>query len=101
MDVRAVIFDWAGTVVDHGSRAPWMCWRNAIRLQVFPAWQIVKIGDTPSDIEEGRNAGMWTIAVTRTGNEVGLTEAEWESVPEEQRKALLDAAKKRLAGADY
>jgi phosphonoacetaldehyde hydrolase len=34
-------------------------------------WSMVKIGDTPSDIEEGLNAGMWTVGVTRTGNETG------------------------------
>jgi beta-phosphoglucomutase-like phosphatase (HAD superfamily) len=28
----------------------------------------VKIGDTVSDIEEGKNAGMWTIGLTRIDN---------------------------------
>ena len=62
-----------------GRPAPWMCYLNAIRLQVSPLWSMAKIGDTPSDIAEGLNAGMWTIGVTRTGNEAGLTEAEWNS----------------------
>jgi len=48
-------------------------------LEVSPLWSTVKIGDTPSDIEEGLNAGMWTIGVTRTGNEPVWTVEEWNS----------------------
>jgi phosphonoacetaldehyde hydrolase len=86
-----------------GRPAPWMCYLTAIRLQVSPLWSMVKIGDTPSDIEEGLNAGMWTVGVTRTGNETGLTEAEWRSASEVERSALLAQAQMRLreAGAHY
>jgi phosphonoacetaldehyde hydrolase len=84
-----------------GRPAPWMCWMNAIRLQTFPMWQMVKIGDTPSDIEEGRNAGMWTIGVTRTGNETGLTAAEWNTASKEDREQRLEHATARLREADY
>jgi phosphonoacetaldehyde hydrolase len=63
----------------------------------------VKIGDTPSDIEEGLNAGMWTIGVTRTGNEVGLTKEEWNSATVPEPAAVIARARKRLldAGAHY
>jgi phosphonoacetaldehyde hydrolase len=86
-----------------GRPAPWMCYLNAIRMQVGPLWTMVKIGDTPSDIAEGRNAGMWTIGITRTGNEVGLTAAAWEATPPLLRAELLQAAAARLsqAGAHY
>jgi len=33
------------------------------RLGVVDARQVVKIGDTVVDIHEGKNAGVWTIAV--------------------------------------
>src|SRR5262249_22730782 len=62
--------------VGRGRPFPWMCYRNAIQLQVYPLEACVKIGDAVSDIEEGLNAGMWAIGVTRTGNMIGLTEAE-------------------------
>ena len=55
-----------------GRPKPFMCYRNAMLLEVFPLWQCVKIGDTPVDIAEGINAGMWTIGITATGNEIGL-----------------------------
>jgi phosphonoacetaldehyde hydrolase len=86
-----------------GRPMPWMCYLTAMRLQEFPMAAFVKIGDSPTDIEEGLNAGMWTIGVTRTGNEVGLTEAEWEALSESERDTALCVAKKRLvdAGAHY
>jgi phosphonoacetaldehyde hydrolase len=86
-----------------GRPAPWMCYLNAIRMQVSPLWSMVKIGDTPSDIAEGRNAGMWTIGITRTGNEVGLTAAEWQALPASQKSEALAKAAIRLreAGAHY
>jgi phosphonoacetaldehyde hydrolase len=86
-----------------GRPAPWMCYLNAIRLEVRPLWAMVKIGDTPSDIEEGLNAGMWTIGITRTGNEAGLTEEEWNSAAVQEKAAVIARARKRLldAGAHY
>jgi phosphonoacetaldehyde hydrolase len=87
--------------VGGGRPMPWMCYRAATLLRVYPLWALVKIGDTETDIAEGRNAGMWTIAVTRTGNEVGVSQAEWDALPVERRNALLVAARSRLSAADY
>jgi len=89
--------------VPAGRPLPWMCYQTAIRLGVYPMPAFVKIGDTPVDIEEGLNAGMWTIGVTRTGNETGLTEQEWENLSGRERELLLKQAERRLehAGAHY
>ncbi len=89
--------------VPAGRPAPYMCYLNAIRLEAYPLWALVKIGDTPVDIEEGLNAGMWTIGITRTGNEVGLTQAEWEAALDSEKHMLLSAAEENLiaAGAHY
>ncbi len=86
-----------------GRPLPWMCYLAAIRLEVYPMSALVKIGDTPADIEEGRNAGMWSIAITRTGNEIGATEEEWARLSNADRERLLHAAERRLldAGAHY
>ena len=64
------------TDVPAGRPYPWMCYLNAIRLQVYPLEAFVKIGDTISDIEAGGNAGMWTIGLTQSGNELGLSQEE-------------------------
>jgi phosphonoacetaldehyde hydrolase len=64
---------------------------------------MVKIGDTISDIEEGSNAGMWTIGIARTGNMIGLTAEEFAALPSAEQAARLDAARRKLteAGAHY
>jgi len=89
--------------VPAGRPAPYMCFLNAIHLRAYPLWALVKIGDTPVDIEEGLNAGMWTIGITRTGNEVGLTQPEWDSAPDHEKHLLLSTAEEKLmaAGAHY
>ncbi|MGC9946348.1 MAG: phosphonoacetaldehyde hydrolase [Bryobacteraceae bacterium] len=82
---------------------PWMCYLNAICLRTYPMCTMVKFGDTISDIEEGRNAGMWTIGIARTGNMIGLTAEELAGLPAAEQAARLDAARRKLsqAGAHY
>jgi phosphonoacetaldehyde hydrolase len=55
------------------------------------------------DVEEGLNAGMWSVGVTDTGNEIGLPQAAWEALPADRRDALRRTAADRLAraGAHY
>lgn len=85
--------------VGGGRPMPWMCYENAIRLKVQPLEACVKIGDTVSDVQEGLNAGMWTIGVTVTGNEVGLTEAELNALGDADRQSRITGARRRLAAA--
>jgi phosphonoacetaldehyde hydrolase len=89
--------------VPAGRPYPWMCYQNAMNLGVYPMEAMVKIGDTVSDIQEGLNAGMWTIGVTKTGNEIGLTEAEVDALAPDDLQRRLDTAESRLraAGAHY
>ena len=77
--------------------------RNAQLLDVYPPRKCVKIGDTVVDIEEGRNAGMWTIGITGTGNLIGVDQAQWGLLPVQSKKIKLDRARKILieAGADF
>ncbi|PWC31697.1 phosphonoacetaldehyde hydrolase [Azospirillum sp. TSO22-1] len=82
-----------------GRPGPYMALKCLIDLQISPVQACVKIGDTVVDVEEGLNAGMWTIALTDTGNEVGLPLAEWREVPETGRAALRARAADKLAGA--
>lgn len=89
--------------VPAGRPAPWMLMRNQESLDVYPPSACVKIGDTLLDIEEGQNAGMWTIGITRTGNMIGLDAAEWASLPAlEKDRRLAHASEAMLrAGADF
>jgi phosphonoacetaldehyde hydrolase len=89
--------------VGGGRPYPYMCYRLALDLRIYPLSACVKIGDTESDILEGRNAGMWTIGLTRSGNSVGLTEEEWGQLGgSEQVRLIAHAAQEfRHAGAHY
>jgi len=89
--------------VPAGRPHPYMCLQIAIDLQIYPMEAMVKIGDTIPDIDEGLNAGMWTIGITKTGNELGLTEKQ---IAEGDRVAIdvkLKRAYERMnhAGAHY
>ena len=86
--------------VGGGRPNPFMCYRNAILLGVFPLWHCVKIGDTPADMAEGRNAGMWTIGLTVSGNEIGLPLEEWEALPADAQRERERAAAGRLKAAN-
>lgn len=89
--------------VPAGRPYPWMCYLNAIKLQVYPFAAMVKIGDTVTDIQEGLNAGMWTVGVTQTGNELGLTEEEVAALDQEDLRQRLNLVERRFqrAGAHF
>ena len=70
--------------VPAGRPWPWMCQMNCMRLSVFPPEAVIKVGDTVADIEEGLNAGHWSVAVTRTSNALGLTAEEAAALPAEE-----------------
>jgi phosphonoacetaldehyde hydrolase len=86
-----------------GRPFPWMCYLSAIRMRAYPLHTMVKIGDTVSDIEEGRNAGMWSIGVVRTGNMIGLTEEAFSALAPAEQEDRLHTARRKLhdAGAHY
>lgn len=93
----------AASQVPAGRPAPWMAVKAAMEMQVYPWASIVKVGDTVTDVEEGLNAGMWTIGITRTGNEVGLSLEEAEAMDPPALEALVRHAdgKLRAAGAHF
>ena len=90
-------------MVPEGRPAPWMALKAAALMGIYPMSAIVKIGDTIPDIHEGLNAGMWTIAVAATGNELGLSQPEAEALPADEREQRIARAHERLhsAGAHY
>jgi phosphonoacetaldehyde hydrolase len=87
------------TDVPAGRPEPWMCLRNAEKLGVYPMEACVKIGDTIPDIEEGLNAGMWTIGLAKSGNELGMNEKEIAALPADRLQARLERAYQRMAAA--
>ncbi|HTW09316.1 MAG TPA: phosphonoacetaldehyde hydrolase [Acidimicrobiales bacterium] len=82
-----------------GRPGPFMALQALIRLSISPVEAVVKIGDTVVDIEEGLNGGMWSVGVAATGNEVGLSAADYAALPAEERQRLCAAATDVLLGA--
>src|SRR5262249_48058679 len=78
---------------------PWMIFRLMEELDVCPPAAVVKVGDTVPDIEEGRNAGAWSVGVTHTGSEVGCTAEEFAALPDAERRERVAAAGHRLCAA--
>lgn len=89
--------------VPAGRPAPWMAITSCMRMGVYPLEACVKVGDTIVDIAEGLNAGMWTVGITRTGNEMGLTRAEVDATSPSDLACRLEAASQRFlqAGAHF
>ncbi len=93
----------AVTEVPAGRPAPWMALKAAMQLGVYPPEALVKVGDTPVDVEAGLNAGMWTVAVVESGNEMGLSEADLAALAPSARQQRRRRAWETLsrAGAHY
>ncbi len=59
--------------VPAGRPAPWMNFLNAQRMNVYPMASIIVVDDTPVGIEAALNAGAFAVAVSQTGNALGLS----------------------------
>jgi phosphonoacetaldehyde hydrolase len=86
-----------------GRPAPWMNFRAAEQLGVYPMSRIVVVDDTPIGIAAGLNAGCLTVAVSQTGNSLGLSQAEVEALPPAELQARLATIERefRAAGAQH
>lgn len=86
-----------------GRPAPWMNYRLAEELGVYPMNSIVVVDDTPIGIEAGLNAGAITVAVTQSGNMLGLTLEEASSLPKNELDVRLGEIEEqfRRCGAHF
>ncbi len=89
--------------VPAGRPYPHMCLQNVINLGVTTVEACVKVDDTVPGVEEGLNAGMWTIGLAVSGNEVGLSLKEWKRLSKAEKEEKRARAHRRMAqaGAHY
>jgi phosphonoacetaldehyde hydrolase len=85
--------------VPSGRPAPWMLFRVMEATGCYPGWSVVKIGDTPVDMGEGRNAGAWCVGVLDSSNGIGLTESEFAELSLAEKVARRGAVSRRLMEA--
>jgi phosphonoacetaldehyde hydrolase len=85
-----------------GRPTPLMIYKACAELGVWPLSRVVKVDDTVAGVAEGRAAGCFTVGVSASGNEVGLTEEALRALPDQERAARIKAAEHSLrsAGAD-
>jgi len=112
MDVLAPIAAAAGYTPDNlvcagdlaaGRPGPLMMYRCFTDLGVGPAAAVVKVDDTAPGIEEGLNAGSWTVGLAVSGNGLGLSAAETAALDPAEFAARRAAAARELtlSGAHY
>lgn len=105
IESKGLIFDSTVTPdeVPSGRPYPWMVYKNAMNMGTFPLYKMVKIGDTLADIEEGLNAGMWIISISKSGNELGLSQTEINEMPESELNERIEKIEKIFIekGAHY
>ena len=86
-----------------GRPAPYLLYEASKRLNLYPLNTFVKVDDTPVGIEAGRNAGCWTVGITRTGNGVGMSVKELAKLNAGEIEGICReaAAKLTAAGAHF
>ena len=85
-----------------GRPYPYMIFENMKALQISSVEKVIKVGDTLSDIREGKNAGVYTIGVVEGSSELGMTKEEYEALGEQERENAVQKVTERFlaAGAD-
>jgi phosphonoacetaldehyde hydrolase len=73
-----------------GRPYPYMLWRNLEKLGISSIREVLKIGDTEADIQEGKNAGCLSVGVLKGSSMLALNGDE-----ETARQKYIEA------GADY
>lgn len=86
-----------------GRPYPYMMFRNMQQLQVSSVRNIVKVGDTVSDMKEGIHSGAWSVGVIEGSSELGLTKEEWEALSDAEKEAEAKRVEDsfRSAGAHF
>lgn len=87
----------------YGRPYPYMIYENMKHFEVYPPRCVVKVGDTASDMKEGKNAGAWSIGVVEGSSVANLTPELADKISEEERLSHFGRAEELLrnAGADY
>lgn len=84
-----------------GSRpGPWMALQNVIELGVNSVARCIKVDDSVPGIDEGLNAGMWTVGLSLSGNEAGFTLNEFLDATDEQKANARELASKKMRDAN-
>ena len=90
-------------VAGKGRPYPYMIWRNLEALGCAHIDEVLKIGDTEADMQEGRAVGCLSVGVIVGSSVLGLSENEFTALDATKKEELFAASKEKYfkSGADY
>ncbi|MGF1753145.1 phosphonoacetaldehyde hydrolase [Vibrio makurazakiensis] len=80
-----------------GRPAAFMALKNVIELGATNVGACIKVDDAAPGIDEGHNAGMWTVGLLLSGNEAGLTYQEYLDAEEKTLNQAREKARVKLS----
>ncbi|MDK6369336.1 MULTISPECIES: phosphonoacetaldehyde hydrolase [Aerococcus] len=85
-----------------GRPYPYMIFANMAHFEIESVDQVIKIGDTLTDIKEGQHAGVLSCAVIEGSSEMALSQEEFEALSANEQDQLKEQIRQKLleAGAD-
>jgi phosphonoacetaldehyde hydrolase len=89
----------AADQVPQGRPWPWMIFKSMEEMGVCPPGAVIKVGDTVADVEEGINAGTWTVGVVESSSLVGKSTAELDAMRPRSREMLFHKARRQFVEA--
>ncbi|MCR6515980.1 MAG: phosphonoacetaldehyde hydrolase [Clostridium chrysemydis] len=86
-----------------GRPYPYMIFRNMEELKILSPKEIIKVGDTNSDILEGKNAGVTTVGITVGSSNMGLSKEEYDSLSDSKKREARERVREGFfnIGADH
>lgn len=90
-------------VENMGRPYPYMIFKNLEELKVSSVKNVVKVGDTVSDIKEGMAAGVITVGVVEGSSVMALSEEQYQALSDSEKEEICGTVQKiyEEAGADY
>lgn len=91
------------SVGNMGRPYPYMIFKNLQQLGVTRVGAAIKVGDTMTDILEGKNAGMLSVGIIEGSSLMALAQKDYEALSEEEKKQVCNQVRKayEACGADY
>ena len=86
-----------------GRPYPYMIFKNLQTLKVSDVKNVVKVGDTISDIAEGIAAGVITVGVVEGSSIMALSEEQYNALSDSEKEEICTKVEKKFkeAGANY
>ena len=91
------------SVSGFGRPYPYMIFRNMEHFKWQQTSRVLKVGDTVTDILEGKHAGVKTAGILVGSSVMGMSREEYDSLTEDERQTACEQARAvyEEAGADY